>query len=75
MAQSRADASRKSKPADGASAKQRQLEGFVQQPESVLTTGQGVVVPDNHNTLRAGLRGPALLQDFVLLENLTHFDL
>ena len=73
MAQSRADASRKSKPSDGASAKLRQLEAFGQAPGNVLTTSQGVVVPDNHNSLRAGERGPTLLQDFVLLEKLTHF--
>src|SRR4051812_36253865 len=73
MAQSRSDASRKSKPSDGASTKLRQLEGFAQAPESTLTTGQGVVVPDNHNSLRAGARGPTLLQDLVLLEKLSHF--
>lgn len=39
-----------------------------------LTTNQGVPVSDNQNTLKAGLRGPALLKDFVLREKLTHFD-
>jgi catalase len=39
-----------------------------------LTTNQGVPVADNQNTLKAGLRGPALLEDFILREKLTHFD-
>jgi catalase len=39
-----------------------------------LTTQQGVVVADDQNTLRAGDRGPALLQDFHLREKLQHFD-
>jgi catalase len=39
-----------------------------------LTTNQGVAVSDNQNSLKAGLRGPALLQDFILREKITHFD-
>ncbi|HEU5073245.1 MAG TPA: catalase HPII, partial [Polyangiaceae bacterium] len=31
-----------------------------------LTTNQGVPVADNQNSLKAGLRGPALLEDFIL---------
>ncbi|MCB8745489.1 catalase [Rhodoferax sp. U2-2l] len=40
----------------------------------VLTTNQGVAVADNQNSLKAGLRGPTLLEDFILREKLTHFD-
>jgi catalase len=40
----------------------------------VLTTNQGVPVSDNQNSLKAGLRGPTPLEDFVLREKLTHFD-
>ena len=40
----------------------------------VLTTNQGVQVADNQNSLKAGLRGPALLEDFILREKITHFD-
>ncbi len=40
----------------------------------VLTTNQGVAVSDNQNSLKAGLRGPALLKDFILREKITHFD-
>jgi catalase len=39
-----------------------------------LTTNQGVPVADNQNSLKAGLRGPALLEDFILREKITHFD-
>jgi len=39
-----------------------------------LTTNQGVPVADNQNSLKAGLRGPALLKDFILREKITHFD-
>ena len=40
----------------------------------MLTTNQGVVVSDNQNSLKAGLRGPTLLEDFILREKITHFD-
>src|SRR6478672_9880598 len=39
-----------------------------------MTTNQGVPVSDNQHSLKAGLRGPALLKDFVLREKITHFD-
>jgi catalase len=39
-----------------------------------LTTNQGVTIADNQNSLKAGLRGPSLLEDFILREKITHFD-
>jgi catalase len=42
--------------------------------DRTLTTNQGVPVADNQNSLKAGLRGPALLEDFILREKITHFD-
>jgi len=39
-----------------------------------LTTNQGVPVADDQNSLRAGPRGPGLLEDFALLEKIHHFD-
>jgi len=39
-----------------------------------LTTGAGVPVSDNQNSLTAGERGPTLMQDHVLLEKLAHFN-
>ena len=40
----------------------------------VLTTNFGQPIADNQNSLKAGLRGPALLEDFILREKITHFD-
>ncbi|WP_343699177.1 catalase [Caulobacter sp.] len=39
-----------------------------------LTTNQGVPISDNQNSLKAGARGPVLLQDFILREKIMHFD-
>ena len=39
-----------------------------------LTTQQGTPVADDQNSLRAGPRGPALLEDFHFREKLFHFD-
>jgi catalase len=40
----------------------------------ILTTNQGVALSDNQNSLKANPRGPALLEDFILREKITHFD-
>jgi catalase len=40
----------------------------------VLTTNQGVPIADNQNSLKSGVRGPTLLEDFILREKITHFD-
>src|ERR671915_379481 len=39
-----------------------------------LTTNQGIRVSDNQNSLKAGSRGPTLMEDFVFREKMTHFD-
>jgi len=39
-----------------------------------LTTNQGVALSDNQNSLKAHPRGPALLEDFILRDKITHFD-
>ena len=39
-----------------------------------LTTNHGVPVSDDQNSLKAGPRGPSLLEDFVLREKIQHFD-
>ncbi|BBC70913.1 catalase HPII [Altererythrobacter sp. B11] len=41
---------------------------------AALTTNQGIRVSDNQNSLKAGTRGPSLLEDFVLREKIFHFD-
>ena len=40
----------------------------------VLTTQQGIPVSDDQNSLKAGARGPTLLEDFHLREKIFHFD-
>ncbi|EJL86847.1 catalase [Polaromonas sp. CF318] len=59
---------------DGAKDKKTQLESFTAGSTPVLTTNQGLQIPDNHNSLKAGVRGPTLLEDFILREKITHFD-
>ena len=44
------------------------------QPTERLTTNHGVPVSDDQNSLKAGPRGPSLLEDFVLREKIQHFD-
>jgi catalase len=46
----------------------------VDSTDQPITTNQGVPVGDNQNSLKAGLRGPTLLEDFILREKITHFD-
>jgi catalase len=40
----------------------------------ILTTNQGTPISDNQNSLKAGARGPTLLEDFIFREKITHFD-
>jgi catalase len=42
--------------------------------DKTLTTAGGHPVTENQHTLTAGERGPALLQDFNLIEKLAHFN-
>ncbi|WP_405060339.1 catalase [Kribbella sp. NBC_01505] len=44
------------------------------QTSSLLTTAQGVRLPDTDHSLKAGSRGPTLMDDFHLREKITHFD-
>jgi catalase len=39
-----------------------------------LTTAQGLRLPDTDHSLKAGERGPTLMEDFHLREKITHFD-
>jgi catalase len=39
-----------------------------------LTTNLGTPISDNQNSLRAGHRGPGLIEDFILREKIHHFD-
>lgn len=42
--------------------------------DNYLTTNHGMPISDNQNSLKAGARGPTLLEDFVLREKIFHFD-
>ena len=42
--------------------------------DRTLTTNQGTAISDNQNSLKSGPRGPALMEDFILREKITHFD-
>ena len=48
--------------------------GETHQSGGGLTTNHGVPVSDNQNSLKAGARGPSLLEDFQLREKIFHFD-
>lgn len=55
--------------------KQEQLEQFkVNDNGQPLTTNQGVKINDDEHSLKAGERGPTLLEDFHFREKMTHFD-
>jgi catalase len=63
----------------GASARQEtaktgELAPDTMPPGGVLTTNQGVGVSDDQNSLKAGVRGPTLLEDILMREKITHFD-
>ncbi len=46
----------------------------VSEQDEHLTTNQGLKINDDNNTLKAGERGPSLLEDFIMREKITHFD-
>lgn len=63
----------KSKP--GGDAKNEQLAKHTTDNEDqFLTTNHGTRVNDDQNSLKAGERGPSLLEDFIMREKITHFD-
>jgi catalase len=49
-------------------------EGWRPQDGERLTTSTGVRLPDTDHSLKAGDRGPTLMEDFHLREKITHFD-
>ncbi|SDM45763.1 catalase [Sediminibacillus halophilus] len=55
--------------------KQEQLEQFKTDDKGEkLTTNQGVKVSEDEFSLKAGERGPTLMEDFHFREKMTHFD-
>ncbi len=74
MSQLKRKANGSNKNLDTQTDKKSQLAQSTQDSASMLTTNQGLEIPDNHNSLKAGSRGPTLLEDFILREKITHFD-
>lgn len=65
----------KGKSKDQESLKSRQLQDNSENSESThLTTSTGVKVSDTDNSLKAGGRGPTIMDDFHFREKMTHFD-
>ncbi|MDP4163471.1 MAG: catalase [Bacillota bacterium] len=57
------------------SSKDKQLEQFrVDDANQKMTTNQGLKVSEDEFSLKAGERGPTLLEDFHFREKMTHFD-
>ncbi|MDG4951208.1 catalase [Weeksellaceae bacterium KMM 9724] len=42
--------------------------------DHTMTTNDGVKINDDNNSLKAGERGPSLLEDFIHREKMSHFD-
>ena len=56
-------------------AKDQQLDQFrVDDKDKNLTTNQGLTMAEDEFSLKAGERGPTLMEDFHLREKITHFD-
>ena len=47
---------------------------LVNNADKGMTSNDGVLIHDNNNTLKAGDRGPSLLEDFIYQDKLAHFD-
>jgi catalase len=59
----------------GKNSKDEQLEQFrVDDRDQKMTTNQGLKVSEDEFSLKAGVRGPTLLEDFQFREKMTHFD-
>lgn len=54
--------------------KDRDLKRDTIDPGEALTTNQGLAISDDQNSLKAGPRGPSLMEDFHLREKIMHFD-
>lgn len=55
--------------------KDNQLETFRSyDKDEKLTTNQGLRISEDEHSLKAGVRGPTLMEDFHFREKLTHFD-
>ncbi|WP_062233465.1 catalase [Fictibacillus sp. FJAT-27399] len=63
------------KNSSGENKKDKQLQAFrVNNKGKKLTTNQGLRVSEDEHSLKAGVRGPTLMEDFHFREKMTHFD-
>ena len=58
----------------GRTTKDLSLDPYRDDLAGVLTTDQAIRIPDTDNSLKAGVRGPTLMEDFHFREKITHFD-
>lgn len=59
----------------GENAKNQQLDDYrVDNYGKKMTTNQGLKISNDEDSLKAGLRGPTLMEDFHFREKMTHFD-
>lgn len=61
-------------PASGETHQQLAADAAGDSNAAVLTDNHGHAIADNQNSLKAGARGPTLLEDFLLREKIFHFD-
>lgn len=60
---------------DNSNKKQEQLDEFrIDDTKGDLTTNQGLRMAEDEFSLKAGERGPTLMEDFHFREKITHFD-
>ena len=61
-------------PAENSTRKEQDLAKVTTNGKDPLTTNQGQPISTDQNSLRAGQRGPTLMEDQVLREKIQHFD-
>ena len=65
----------KNEPVINKNSKHEQLDGVrVHDVGQTMTTNQGLKVSEDEFSLKAGERGPTLMEDFHFREKMTHFD-
>ncbi|QJD97433.1 catalase [Mucilaginibacter robiniae] len=68
----------KSTKSDNSENNNKKIDNLASHTESgtgeFMTTNTGLYINDDNNTLKAGERGPSLLEDFHYREKMTHFD-
>ena len=63
------------KPQEPSNAKLEDLKrNTTESTDQLMNTDLGLLINDDTNSLKAGSRGPSLLEDFILREKITHFD-